>query len=386
MIRKQIYMISILLFWLASLGIGHAQTVKQITVEEGVPYVDHVALVEGSKDMDLLVKFTFDEANNSLKVNLISYKKLFVFQDNIRYKKTKRFRKLIPQKLPYVVQVEELTSYKYTKPLRKSIKPKRKHVFKRWITTEGLQPQPTEYKMVNDYIEQKFDILPKRSEVIVRLRDVLVMNEKLKSKNKKRYELFFQTNLNRDYEITIKRNPCFGKEELLLSAQQQRENVEKAFLSMQDKFGPKSGAPSKAKVALFDEMKALMLEQFTYVQEASECPQIQQEIASYNAYVDSITAMKYAYVEKTVARKSAALSMSAETILQMARKIDNAVNRWQLSTDEVEKEDLVNECKSIIQTVSGQINKSMSMSPQQISAVQVFNKAKAYYKKKCEDN
>ena len=55
-----------------------AQTTKQIEVDGNEPYVDHVSLMEGSTDMDLLVKFMFDEPNNSLTVSLISYRKLFV--------------------------------------------------------------------------------------------------------------------------------------------------------------------------------------------------------------------------------------------------------------------------------------------------------------------
>ena len=43
-----------------------AQTTKQIEVDGNEPYVDHVSLMEGSTDMDLLVKFMFDEPNNSL--------------------------------------------------------------------------------------------------------------------------------------------------------------------------------------------------------------------------------------------------------------------------------------------------------------------------------
>lgn len=358
-----------------------AQTIKQIVVQEGAPFVDHVALVEGSKDMDLLIKFTFDEPQNSLTVSLISYKKLFVFQDNVRYKKSRRFRKLIPEKLPYVVQSEELAIYKYAKSLRKSIKPKRKHVFKRWIETEGLQPQPVEYKMVNEYIEQKFDILSKKSRVVVKLRDVLVMNERLKSK-KKIYDLFFQTDLNRDYEITVKRNPCFGKEEFLGAAQQRRENVEKSYQSIQQKFGPSAGPVVKTKVPLFNEMKSLLLAQFPFVDEKSDCLDIQTEIDHYNAYVDSIAQMEYSYEKERM--KPVALDLEADYILQMARKIDNIVNKWQLSSDQMEKDDLSMECSSIIEMVSSHIEKAASMDKKQAAAVRVFQKAKAYYQNNCQ--
>lgn len=75
------------------------------------------------------------------------------------------------------------------KPLRKSIKPKRKHIFRQWIEYEGLQPQPTEYKMVNDYIEQTFDILHEMADVSITLRDILVMSERT-SRKKIKYDLF----------------------------------------------------------------------------------------------------------------------------------------------------------------------------------------------------
>ena len=102
--------------------------------------------------MDLIVKFIFDETENTLTASLISYKRLFVFQSDTRYSQAVRFCKLRPDRLSYVVESDENARYKMVKSLRKSLsKPKRKHLFKRWITTEGLQPQPVEYKMVNDY-------------------------------------------------------------------------------------------------------------------------------------------------------------------------------------------------------------------------------------------
>ena len=179
--------------------------------------------------MDLLVKFMFNEPNNSLTVSLISYRKLFVFQDNTRYSRAVWCFKLRPNKLSYVVESDEQARYKLTKALRKSIKPRRKHIFKRWIEYEGLQPQPTDYKMVNDYIEQTFDILHKEAPVSITLRDILVMNEQITSK-KKKYDLFYQTDLNRKYEITIKRDPCFGKEEALQAAIVRAENIQTSLL------------------------------------------------------------------------------------------------------------------------------------------------------------
>ena len=63
-----------------------AQTVKTIGVGQDAPYTDHVALLDDSRDMDLMVKFVFNEAENQLTVSLISYRSLFVFREDTRYK------------------------------------------------------------------------------------------------------------------------------------------------------------------------------------------------------------------------------------------------------------------------------------------------------------
>jgi hypothetical protein len=56
-------------FWM--LGI-QAQTVRTISVAQGKSYTDHISLKPDSKDMDLMVKFVFNEDANTLTVTLIS--------------------------------------------------------------------------------------------------------------------------------------------------------------------------------------------------------------------------------------------------------------------------------------------------------------------------
>ncbi|HIW20213.1 MAG TPA: hypothetical protein IAA49_06660, partial [Candidatus Alistipes pullicola] len=119
-------------------GALQARTIKKVEVSGSTPYVDHLSLAEGSTDMDLLVKIAFDEPNNSLIVSLISYRKLFVFQNDVSYSQAVRRSELRPERLPYVVESDEQAVYCLTKPLKKSLAPKRKHVFNRWIEYEGL--------------------------------------------------------------------------------------------------------------------------------------------------------------------------------------------------------------------------------------------------------
>lgn len=376
----------IIIFSFLLIGFSHlvdAQTTKQIEVDGKEPYVDHVALIEGSTDMDLLVKFTFDEPNNSLTVSLISYRKLFVFQDNVRYSRAVWCFKLRPNKLPYVVESDEQARYKLTKPLRKSIKPRRKHVFKRWIEYEGLQPQPTDYKMVNDYIEQKFDILYKEAPVSVTLRDLLLMNEEITPK-KKKYYLFYQTDLNRKYEITIKRDPCFGKEEALQAAIARAENIRTSFTSFDQKFKSASSLNTPEGDKLFQEMKALLQEQFPKTEETSPCPEIQENIDLYNSYVDSIQFVQSPFQIKTQEReKPQELDLSADYILMMARKIDSNVNKWLLSSDPIEKKDLEKSCEEIINSIQSHVNQAARINERQKTAITIFKEAQDYYHRTC---
>ena len=360
-----------------------AQTTKQIEVDGNEPYVDHVSLMEGSTDMDLLVKFMFDEPNNSLTVSLISYRKLFVFQDNTRYSRAVWCFKLRPNKLSYVVESDEQARYKLTKSLRKSIKPRRKHIFNRWIEYEGLQPQPTDYKMVNDYIEQTFDILHKEAPVSITLRDILVMNEQITSK-KKKYDLFYQTDLNRKYEITIKRDPCFGKEEALQAAIVRAENIQTSFTSFNQKFKSSSSLNSPEGDQLFHEMKALLQEQFPKTEETSACPEIQENIDLYNSYVDSIQFVQSPFQIKIQEwEKPQELDLSADYILMMARKIDSNVNKWLLSSDPVEKRDLEKSCEEIINSIQTHVNQAARINAKQKTAIAIFKEAKDYYHRTC---
>lgn len=358
-----------------------AQTVKQIEVAGNAPYVDHISLIPGTTDMDLLVKISFNEPNNSLTVHLISYRKLFAFQSNVRYSQVVRHHKLRPSRLPYVVESDEKAKYKMTKALRKSIKPKRKHVFRQWIAYEGLQPQPTEYKMVNDYIEQTFDILHEVADVSVTLRDLLVMNEQ-DSRKKTRYDLFFQTDLNRKYNISIRRDPCFGKEEAIQEAAAQVENIKASYNSLDQKFGRNSNLNTPESAKIFEEMKALVLKQYPRKEATNACPDIQSNIETYNSYVDAIQKMRCKF--QVINRKeSTKLDFSADYILTAARKIDNNTNKWLLSQDEIEKTDLEAACKQTIDLIESHVKRATAISHDQQAALNIFNQAKGYFHKTC---
>ena len=372
-----------LLWFVGCHGWLGAQTIKRIEVSGTTPYVDHVSLMPGSSDMDLLVKIAFDEPNNSLTVSLISYRKLFVFQADVRYAQVVRRRRLQPDRLPYPVESDEQARYVLTKPVKKSLGTARKYVFKRWIEYEGLQPQPVDYNMVNDYIEQRFDILYKEAAVSFTLRDLLVMDGPI-TRKKTEYDLFFLTDLDRKYEVTIQRDPCFGKEEAIALSATQLENIKTGFAAFEQKFGRNIFFKTSDSEKLFEKMKALLSEQFPRKEETNACPQIQANIDAYNAYVDSIQQMQGQFrVENHFRPKAVMLGLSADYILNAARQIDNQVNRWLLSSDKIEKRDLETSCRQLIDQIQAKINQASDLTSEQQSAVRIFFYAEHYFRRTC---
>ena len=221
-------------FWLFGL---QAQTVRTISVAQGASYTDHISLKEDVKDMDLMVKFVFSEENNTLTVTLISYRSLFAFWDDVHYKPLIKGRTLRPDQLPYVVEYEPKDKFKVTKLFRATVpQPKEDFYFRRWIEYEGMQPAPQEYKMVNDFIAQTFDIQNKRTQVKVKLRDVFLM-DKIEKKKYNLYEIPLGRDLDMEYQVTIQRNPCFGLDEDLTAAKGAKESIQTSYASLANQFG-----------------------------------------------------------------------------------------------------------------------------------------------------
>lgn len=384
-------------------AITRAQTVKEITVSQGNSYTDHISLKEDTKDMDLMAKFVFNEATNTLSVSLISYRDLFVFQTDTPCKQAIRGRKIKPEKLPFVVNTAPGMKYLLTKEYWKAIPaPKSKHVFKKWIEYSGLHPIPTEYKMVNDYIQQDFTILNKADAVSLTLHDVMMMEQEASDKPKKaQYDVVWGKDLNITYHIYIERNPCFGMEEEIAAAGKLLESIKAGFKNLSAHFG--SGIVSnRESLDNFKEMKQLLLGQYPTKTEKSACPEIQSNWDKYNLYRDSICNLKcrirsaasihYSGGSKTKgigskrssARQGTGEGMNAGFILTQARRIDSAVARWLVSKDRTERADLIKQCQEIIRMMKTTVAQKGINGANQRNALNIFNQAVAYYHNTCK--
>ena len=362
-----------------------SQTVREVTVSQGQAFTDHLSLEDDATDKDIMVKFVFDEAANQLTVNLISYRTIFVFREDVRFKPLIKGRTIRPDQLPYVVTYDPTETYRISKLFKSTVpRPRSEYVFHRWIDYEGLQPAPQEYAMVNDYISQTFDIMNKRSEVIVRLRDVLLMDDVSTKPNKKVYEIPFGRDLFTEYRVTIQRNPCFGLDEEIASAKEALEGVRKGYANLNGKYG--SGyVSSNESLALFEELRDVLLKQYPRKDMQTACPDLQQTWDSYNQYADSI-----AHIKCVVGQPGggggggAGAGVSAKLLLAKARLLDASVARWLMTSDPIERRDIITRCEQTIKEVGQMVASQGAYTAEQRKALALFREAERYYRTNCK--
>lgn len=366
------------------------QATKEIAVSHGHPYTDHISLKDDSRDMDLMVKFAFDEPTNQLTVSLISYRPLFVFPTDTPCKQAVRRRKINPDKLPFVVDAEPGSKYILSKDYWKALpKPRGKHTFKKWIEGTGLSPLPTECKMVNDYVEQSFTILHDADAVGVVLRDVMMMEQEATARpGQKVYDVVWGNDINTDYFVRIERNPCFGLDEQIKAADNLLTSVTAAYNNLHSRYG--SGTvDSRASLDNFKEMKQLLQEQFPARADSSACPDLQEKWDSYNRYVKAIAALSVSVKAAASGTQGgghasggkalAAQAPNAGYILTLARQLDNAVARWLATRDATERADIKHQCADIISLTQATIGKQKGATPAMQHAIKTFHQAVAYY-------
>lgn len=364
----------------AALG---AQTVKTVSVSNTASYTDHISLAEDARDMDVMVKFVFDEPNNTLTVSLLSYRRLFVFREATRYSSVVRCGRLHPELMPYLVEAEDGSRFKLSKAVKQAIPESnpRKHVFNRWIEYEGLQPVPIEYKMVSDYIEQPFDILGKRTNVSVTLRDVFLLEPHANNANV--WDLLQGRDLDTRYQITIQRNPCFGLDEEIATARTMLDEIHAAYAPFHETYG--SGeVPSAESLKLFEQTKVLLLTQFPARKNETECPELRELTEAYNQVVEAISK---ATCRISVADPGPALDggkgLDAKMIYSQARQLDKSVARWLVSQDDFERRDLVSQCLDIIDDMNAILSRQRPKTLEEQQAVRVFRQAEQYFRKTC---
>ncbi len=362
-----------------------AQSHRNVSVEQGKPFTDHVNMKKGADDMDIIVKFMFNESENTLTVSLLSYRNLFVFNDNVRYGSVVKSSKLVPFNFPYVVSSEGDVKYRISKNLKQNLKKNgslKSHIFKNWITYEGLQPKQVEYQMVNEYIEQKFDILSRKDTAVgVSLHDLLVMEPDIKKENI--YNVFYYVDLNINYDIKILRDPCFDKQEQIKESEANVAAVKEGYGALQQSYKD-IDVVTKESLAVLKQMQSIVKEQFKKSDLCDKCYAIQDNISLYNKYVDSIA--QVGTLIMAMEAEMDKLDIEPGYILAVAKQIDNFTAKWLKSTDAIEKRDIALICEEMIVELESSIGDGVKVSQEQAEAIEIFKKAKSYFNLTCNSS
>ena len=332
------------------------------------------------------MKFVFDEDANQLSVSLISYRTIFVFWDRVRLKPLVKGRKIRPDQLPYVAACDPKDRFKITKLFKSTVpKPRKTFYFQRWMDYDGLQPVPQEYKMVNDYITQTFDILNKRNLVTFTLHDIFLM-DKTEKKKYNLYEIPFGRDVNIEYQVTIQRNPCLNFGDEIASAQKALEGVMGNFKTLQKNYDGGKALSADALQA-FEDLKSNLLDQYPPKTETSPCPDLMSVWNDYNQYVDSIKSIKCVLAKDTGSGGDLSIPTdNGKVILLKARQLDRIVSRWLVSKDVTERRDLLRSGQGLVDEVNGMIGNSQGANPAQRQAITMFRAAERYFNNTCKNN
>jgi hypothetical protein len=370
---------------LMALGL-HAQTVRTVTVAQGQSYTDHLSLKVDSKDMDMMVKFVFDEDANQLSVSLISYRTIFVFWDRVRLKPLVKGRTIRPDQLPYVVTYDPKDKYKITKLFKSTVpKPRKTFYFQRWMDYDGLQPVPQEYNMVNDYITQTFDILNKRNLVTFSLHDIFLM-DKTEKKKYNLYEIPFGRDVNIEYQVTIQRNPCLEFGDEIASSQKALEGLTTSFKTLKKNYGG-GKALSQEALKAFEDLKKNLLEQYPPKTDSTPCPDLTSVWETYNQYVDSVKSIHCVLAQDDNSGGELGIPTdNGKVILMKARQLDRTVSRWLVSKDANERRDLIRTGQGLIDEVNGIIGNRQGSNQAQRQAISMFRAAERYFNNTCKGN
>jgi hypothetical protein len=210
----------------------------------------------------------------------------------------------------------------------------------------------------------------------------MLMNDVSKHIDKRRFEIPFGRDLYTEYHVEIQRNPCFGLDEDIASAKAALDGVRKSYNSLRKSFG--SGTvDSEESLKTFQDLKSQLTEQYPRKNDQSLCPDIQDAWDAYNAYTDSISNMncKVAAAAKSIIPGGDGLS--SRMLLSKARQIDAAVSRYLLSSDPIERRDIIFQTETIIKTCNETIHSQGVYTTEQKQAVQIFREAERYFRNNC---
>ena len=138
-----------------------AQTTKPVTLSDKAPFSEELTIPQPKGDgVKVTASFQFDEAANTVSVTMKSERKLFVFWEEISYRKAFKHKRLCTEKLSYIMTGNTADQFHRVPYFYKALpKPHRKkHIFHAWAEPKGLKSMGTPRQIINDSLTQTFAV------------------------------------------------------------------------------------------------------------------------------------------------------------------------------------------------------------------------------------
>lgn len=362
-------------------------------VQRDSVFEDRIQLPVDDEGLDITVNVTFDEGNNQLVVMCKSTRPMIVFSESTIYKNAFSHhwfvgltgRKMKLQRLRFPTLIVPKSKYKIQKGCYKSFAKKRKrHVFNRWIYGSGktVAVPGKVQQFVTDSLTQVFQLPDSAECASFTLRNVCLVSPKERKKKGPKYTIVADADLNRTYNLNIKRDPCYGKEYLVAA----EDTILKHFSDNYDQFCEQYKTrvvSTNESYEIFEHHRDLILQQYPRRVEQSSCNEIQSRRDKYNALFDSLSVMDCA-LEIDSSMFVMASGVNAAFVLQRAKYIDQNTAIWQNSTDATQRRDVIRENKHYIAEVYDAIVADGILTDEQRLAVAAFKRAEEYFYKVCK--
>ena len=355
-----------------------AQTTKPVVLADQVPFTDNLVISTKAGDVNLIASLVFDESANTIELKILSERKMFVFWEDIAYRKAFKNKRLRTDKLSYAMTGNTADLFHRVAHFDKALpKPHHHYTFHAWNDVQGLRALGASRQIVNDSLVRNFVLVDTAERISVRIRDILFVDEVKQKGISHYYDLTFGADINTEYRISLQRNPCFGLDQQIVSAQNARDAIIRSYEAFKSIYN-NGVVSSEDGEKLFHDLQDALSIQFPVNQDSSACPALQAVNAQYNQYIDSIKALSVTLQLPVEER-----ALNVKLILANARTIDNNVTRWLTTKDHFERNDLAEQCRAIIADTKSMIMHNGARTKEEKDAVAVFKKAEQYFGRTC---
>ncbi|GEM_PF-6947003 len=394
---KTKYVLSCL--WLAMMccvATGKAQETKSVRLDAENPFQDKIQLAFDDKGLELDVTIAFEESANRLTLTMMGNRKFIAFSQDTYYKNVFRHpflskRQLHAEKLQYKVLVEPNSKYYLRKSVYKSYRKKRH----RHLINACIEPDPASLTFVvptatdsfhilpelnRRVLTQEFDVNPKASEVLLRIRNIMVVDVLKETRKKREYEIVLDYDLDLSYRVAIVRNPCYGQEETLNAMQAKLADIQKAYRKL-FQICPSGKASTIEEVNVFKQHQEFLLSKYQVIESSSLCSDVNGVCDTYNHFVDSIGSLK-CIIPVELTEEGSMLygtGISPDVLINAARQLDKLVAQIMVTNDEMERRDIYFSGRNIISVVKQEIEEKGMFNEEQRRAYGIFDAATQYF-------